>query len=87
MNADPRRAHHPPDSYCGVVSCQRCESNALAVLEEYGCCDSWHPVSFQGDCRDDCNRFASPESYIYWRVTGRRDDLSRAALTRLGLRA
>jgi hypothetical protein len=28
---------------------------------ECGCCSGWHRVEFNGDCRQDDERFASPE--------------------------
>ena len=28
---------------------------------ECGCCSCWHRVDFHGDCRQDDERFASPE--------------------------
>lgn len=28
---------------------------------ECGCCNCWHPIHWSGDCRDDANRFGSPE--------------------------
>lgn len=26
-----------------------------------GCCDCYHPINWDGDCRDDANRFAADE--------------------------
>jgi hypothetical protein len=78
---------HKPDSYCGVENCALCLRKAEDALAECGCCSAYHEVGYTGECRDDRYRFASPESYRYWKVTGRRDDLSQAALTRLGLEA
>ena len=28
---------------------------------ECGCCGCWHPANWDGDCRDDANRFAADE--------------------------
>ena len=28
---------------------------------ECGICDHWHPLNWNGDCRDDTNRFAPDE--------------------------
>lgn len=33
------------------------------ALYECGQCDCYHPWSWDGDCRDDANRFGSPEDY------------------------
>ncbi len=33
------------------------------ILYECGICDCYHPWEFCGDCRDDSNRFGSPEEY------------------------
>ena len=33
------------------------------TLVECGCCSCYHPNTFWGDCRDDANRYASPEDY------------------------
>jgi hypothetical protein len=33
------------------------------ILFECGICDCYHPWEFAGDCRDDSNRFGSPEEY------------------------
>lgn len=33
------------------------------VLFECGICGFYHPWEFCGDCRDDSNRFSSPEDY------------------------
>ena len=33
------------------------------ILYECGICSCWHPWSFSGDCRDDANRYNSPEEY------------------------
>lgn len=30
-------------------------------IVECGCCDGFHREQFQGDCREDKERFASPE--------------------------
>ena len=34
-----------------------------AILYECGICSSYHEWEWSGDCRDDANRFASPEDY------------------------
>lgn len=34
------------------------------IIYECGICSCYHPWEFDGDCRDDSNRFASPEDYI-----------------------
>ena len=31
------------------------------ILYECGICDCYYPWEFSGDCRDDSNRFGSPE--------------------------
>ena len=40
----------------------------LAAAEDYlsecGCCEQWHPKDFGGDCRDDANRFGTPEDFV-----------------------
>ena len=33
------------------------------VLYECGICDAVHPWDWNGDCREDANRFGSPEEY------------------------
>lgn len=33
------------------------------ALYECGICDCLHPWNFDGDCRDDSNRFGAPEEY------------------------
>jgi hypothetical protein len=33
------------------------------TIYECGICDCYHPWSWDGDCRDDVNRFGSPEEY------------------------
>ena len=43
----------------GPVTC----SCASYTLYECGICDCYHPWSWDGDCRDDANRFGSPEEY------------------------
>lgn len=35
----------------------------MTILYECGICGSYHPWSFDGDCRDDANRYGSPEEY------------------------
>lgn len=37
---------------------------AEEYLEPCGSCICYHPVGFSGDCRDDSNRFASPEDLV-----------------------
>jgi hypothetical protein len=32
-------------------------------IYECGICDHYHPWDFKGDCRDDSNRYGSPEEY------------------------
>lgn len=32
--------------------------------EQCGCCTGYHLKTFNGDCRDDANRFGSPEEYV-----------------------
>ena len=31
------------------------------VFRECGCCGMFHPINFEGDCRDDSNRFLLDE--------------------------
>ena len=33
------------------------------ILYECGICDCYHPWDWTGDCRDDANRYGSPEDY------------------------
>jgi len=33
----------------------------LPQFYECGCCDCYHPIDWDGDCRDDDNRFAADE--------------------------
>ena len=33
------------------------------ILYECGICNCYHPWSFDGDCRDDDNRYGAPEDY------------------------
>jgi len=40
-------------------------------LVECGCCGSFHPATFTGDCRDDGNRFAGEED-VAERLGGRK---------------
>ena len=35
----------------------------MPKLYECGICDCYHPWDWDGDCRDDANRFDSPECY------------------------
>ena len=35
----------------------------VSVIYECGICGSFHPWDFDGDCRDDANRFAGVEDY------------------------
>jgi len=37
--------------------------DSKTILYECGICDCYHPWDFDGDCRDDSNRFGSPEEY------------------------
>jgi hypothetical protein len=37
---------------------------AEAETEECGQCGSYHRVGYAGDCRNDAERFASPEDYM-----------------------
>ena len=32
---------------------------------ECGCCGQFHPIDFEGDCRDDNNRFTIDELFDY----------------------
>lgn len=32
-------------------------------LYECGCCGAYHPINWHGDCREDANRYPSPEEY------------------------
>lgn len=34
-----------------------------AVLYACGICECYHPWEFNGDCRDNANRYGSPEAY------------------------
>lgn len=34
-----------------------------AVLYECGICSCYHPWAWDGDCREDANRFNAPEEY------------------------
>lgn len=33
------------------------------ILYECGICSCYHPWNWDGDCRDNCNRWNSPEEY------------------------
>ncbi len=33
------------------------------ILYECGICSCYHPWKWSGDCRDDANRYGSPEEY------------------------
>jgi hypothetical protein len=33
------------------------------ALYECEICGSWHPWKWDGDCRDDANRYGDPEEY------------------------
>jgi hypothetical protein len=33
------------------------------ILVECGCCSCYHRDDFEGDCREDSERFASPEDF------------------------
>lgn len=35
----------------------------MAMLYECGICDLLHPWEFNGDCRDDANRYSDAEDY------------------------
>lgn len=35
----------------------------MNILYECGICECYHPWNWQGDCREDANRFGSPEEY------------------------
>ncbi len=35
----------------------------MARLYECGICDCYHPWEWDGDCREDANRFDGPEDY------------------------
>lgn len=37
------------------------------VIYECGICDCYHPWDWNGDCRDDENRFGSPEEFAHAR--------------------
>lgn len=34
---------------------------AFQILEECGCCGSYHPIDYTGDCRNDNKRFSHPD--------------------------
>jgi len=34
------------------------------VIYECGICGCFHPWKWSGDCREDANRFATPEDYL-----------------------
>lgn len=36
----------------------------MHIIFECGICGCYHPWDFTGDCRDDGNRFATPEDYL-----------------------
>lgn len=38
--------------------------NQAHVIYECGICGCYHPWNWDGDCRDDANRYATPEDYI-----------------------
>ena len=35
----------------------------MDILYECGICSCWHPWEWNGDCREDANRYADPEDY------------------------
>lgn len=35
----------------------------VRILYECGICSCYHPWGFDGDCRDDNNRYGAPEDY------------------------
>ena len=39
------------------------------ILYECGICDCYHPWDWTGDCRDDANRYGSPEDYAAQHVS------------------
>jgi hypothetical protein len=39
-------------------------SKAKHVIFDCDICCAFHPWEFSGDCRDDKNRFATPEDYL-----------------------
>ena len=41
----------------------RWDRDRRIVLVECGCCDCLHPIAFNGDCRDDANRYGTAEEY------------------------
>lgn len=43
---------------CGSAECARC-----SPLEECGLCGAYHRPDFDGDCRDDAERFDSPDAF------------------------
>jgi hypothetical protein len=49
---------------CGENDCEDCLSKRKPVLYECGSCGSYHPWEWNGDCRDDANRFSSPEEFL-----------------------
>jgi len=38
-------------------------TKTMPHLYECGICDGYHPWTWNGDCRDDANRFGAPEDY------------------------
>ena len=36
----------------------------MYVIYECGICSCYHPWDWDGDCRDDANRYATPEDYM-----------------------
>ena len=50
-----RNPHFPKDN-----SAKKRPKKTLTILE-CGCCGCYHPDDYFGDCRDDENRFGSPE--------------------------
>ena len=39
------------------------DSTATLTIYECEICGSYHPWTWDGDCREDANRYASPEDY------------------------
>src|SRR5437879_4408702 len=47
----------------GNQSKEGCLTIEMIELFECGSCGAYHPVDFEGDCRDDANRYGGPEDY------------------------
>ena len=39
------------------------QTTSMRILYECDICSCYHPWTFNGDCRDDANRFGTPEDY------------------------